>query len=94
MNTKNDRRAAIVCSHVARDHAPILRAVRDEPEMDEDSGWQFLCDKNNENSDEAQVWLVCEVLEDHPSLSEIIESPPGTIATRLHESEPWQITTN
>ncbi len=86
-----DRRASIVCSHVANGR-PILRAVRDEPEMAEDSGWQFLCDLvGEENPETAQVWLVCEVLEKDFSLKSIINLPTGTIATRLGLDDPWVI---
>ena len=51
-----DRRAAIVCKHVALDGLPIQRAVRDEPTTPADSGWQFLCaNRDPENPDEAKV---------------------------------------
>ncbi len=85
-----DKRAAIVCAHVAINKHPILRAVRDEPEMPEDSGWQFLCNSNlDEDPDMAKVWLVCEVLEFEPSLSEFIGSPPGTVLTRKSYASEW-----
>ena len=86
-----DRRAAIVCNHIAHDGLPVLRAVRDEPEMDEDSGWQFLCGKSgHEDPNEAQVWLVQEVLEREPSLAEYVELPSGTIIARPSSDESWE----
>jgi hypothetical protein len=87
-----DRRAAIVCSHIAENNLPILRAVRDEPEMDEDSGWQFLCGVSGEEDPEkARVWLVCEVIDNEPSLADYMELPPGTVVTRANSGESWKI---
>ena len=79
-----DRRAAIVCSHIGTDGFPILRAVRDEPTMPEDSGWQFLCgSENDENPAIAKVWLISEVVRYEPSLAELVHSKPGTRLKRI-----------
>jgi hypothetical protein len=87
----NDKRAAIVCSHVSSRTHPILRAVRDEPEMAEDSGWQFLCcSGEEEDADKAQVWLVSEVIDFDPTLRAIVGSTPGTVATRKSANDPWE----
>ncbi len=92
MEENEDRRAVIVCSHIAQGQLPVLRAVRDEPEIEEDSGWQFLCSgAEDENPDEAEVWLVCEIVKSDPSIIEIIDAPPGTIVTRTSINEPWLI---
>jgi hypothetical protein len=91
---KQDRRAAIVCSHVATEHHPILRALRDEPTMPEDSGWQFLCSSSINHEDDdmgtAKVWLICEVLKYESSLTEFINFPPGTILTRKDIVSLWE----
>ena len=88
-----DRRAAILCSHVAVDNLPILRAVRDEPIMPEDSGWQFRCAtvEDKDDPDMAKVWLICEVLEYDPSLAAFIERPPGTVLTRKDSMSEWEV---
>jgi hypothetical protein len=87
-----DKRAAIICSHVAIESLPILRAVRDAPTMAEDSGWQFLCDSNTEEDpDEAKVWLIYEVLNYEPSLSAFIDEPPGTVLTRKDTASSWLV---
>jgi hypothetical protein len=89
---KPDRRAAIICSHVANQSFPILRAVRDEPTVPEDSGWQFLCDSfEDEDADLAKVWLVCEVLEHEPSLVPLIDHPAGTVLTRNSSTSSWKL---
>ena len=89
--SKNDQRAVVVCSHVSSRTHPILRAVRDEPEMDEDSGWQFLCGSGEEeDAFKAQVWLVSEIIEFDPTLKAIIDASPGTVATRKAANEPWE----
>lgn len=55
MRPEDALKAAMVCVHVARG-APILRAIRDEPLEEADSGWQFLCNSGeDEREAEAQV---------------------------------------
>jgi len=91
MNTNyKDTRAAIVCSHIATKHLPILRAIRTEPLEPEDSGWQFLCNSGEEEGDdEAQVWLVSEILGLEPSLSQFVNLPVGTKLSRKDKSSKW-----
>lgn len=85
-----DRRAAIVCSHIARERYPILHAIRTEPLEPEDSGWQFLCNSGKEEQEEeAEVWLVGEVLGFEPSLSSFINSPVGTRLSRPDGTAKW-----
>jgi len=87
----SDRRAVIVCEHVAQG-APILRGARDEPLEEADSGWQFLCNSGVfENQDNAQVWALHEVLEIDPALGEFIDHPPGTVIVRESASAPWKL---
>lgn len=88
----NDRRAAIVCSHVAKEAYPILRAIRTEPLEPEDSGWQFLCNSGRaEVEAEAQVWLVEEVLGIEGSLSTLINCEVGTEISRESKGSAWVI---
>ena len=87
-----DRRAAIICSHVALGIHPLLRAERGEPTMLEDSGWQFICSIEDEDASTAKVWLVCEVLELEPSLAEFMGYPPLTVLTRPNAESPWTVT--
>lgn len=90
--TTQDKRAAILCSHIVLNSLAILRAVRDEPVMDEDSGWQFVCDSSlQDDSDLAKVWLIYEVLNYEPSLSEFIRLPPGTLLTREDANSEWVV---
>lgn len=91
INKNQDRRAAIVCSHVAVGHLPILRAVRDEPMMPADSGWQFLCGiADHDDSDLGKVWAVFEVLDYEPSLAPFIGCPSGTVLTRKLLTGAWE----
>ena len=80
--------AAIICSHILIQKMPILMAKRDYPQMEEDSGWQFLCCSGEEET-EAQVWALKEVLEVEPSLKHIIEMPVGSIFKRTNCNSPW-----
>ena len=90
-NESRDRRAAVLCSHVASDHHQILRAVRDEPAMAADSGWQFLCGANDHAHDTAKVWAVFEVLNYEPTLVKFIDSPPGTVLSRVAPGAAWHV---
>ena len=88
---QTDDRAAILCEHVANEGFPILRAIRDEPLEDADSGWQFVCDSGkSEDEDNAQVWAISEVLEIEPSLTEYIDESPGTVLERKNKDSQWK----
>jgi hypothetical protein len=87
-----DLRAGIVCSHVAIDQKPILRAVRDEPTEPVDSGWQFLCGLvNHDETDSARVWAVCEILDYEPSLRQYMSYPVGTVLIRDDAASGWRV---
>lgn len=91
IRSDQDHRAAIICVHAAKEGLPILRAIRTEPLEPEDSGWQFLCNSGkDENENEAQVWLVSEVLGLEPSLSKFIKAPVGTMVSRLDGNSRWE----
>jgi hypothetical protein len=83
--------AAIVCREVAVDNAPILYAVRSEPEDVADSGWQFLCGRGNEDPAFAQVWALHEVLDRDQSLRPFFGLPFGTILERSSANARWKI---
>jgi len=80
--------AAIVCSHIVIKKMPILMAKRDYPQMEEDSGWQFLCCSGEEET-EAQVWALKEVFEVEPSLKFLIEMPVGSVFRREDCNSQW-----
>ncbi len=91
----DDSRAAIVCSHIAKENLPVLRAVRDEPIESTDSGWQFTCGINeHEDPDTGLVWLVEEVLDFDQSLRPFIEMPVGTVLTRSDVESSWTVERN
>ena len=80
--------AAVVCEHVAR-QAPILHAVKSEPEDAADSGWQFLCGADDETWENAQVWAIHEVLSSESTLAPYLAMPTGTELRRLAPGVPW-----
>jgi len=82
--------AAIVCDHVALFDEPILRAVRDEPLEEVDSGWQFLCGGDS-HSTNAKIWAVHEVLSREPTLAPFIDLPPGTSLWRESAQDEWNV---
>jgi hypothetical protein len=93
MNSFEDKRAAIVCGHVATKGLPILCAIRTEPIREEDSGWEFLCYTGlEENENDAKVWAVDEVISLEPSLIEYIDLPVGTKLTRKNKHSKWELT--
>lgn len=82
----------VVCSHVAKDNLPILRAIRTEPVEPEDSGWQFVCGCVEEEDDaEAEVWSINHVLENEPTLAQLLKHPIGTVLQRSDERSSWEI---
>jgi hypothetical protein len=88
----DDSGAAIVCGHVASGRFPILRAKRDEPLNEVDSGWQFLCDSGlEEREEDAKVWSINDVLRFDPSIRGILVFPPGTLFVRKDKESPWVI---
>lgn len=80
--------AVILCSHIVCG-APILLAMRTEPEDEDDSGWQFICNCHEENWEEAKVCSVSEALELEPSLKNFIDLPYDLTMVRESESSEW-----
>ena len=88
----DDSGAAIVCQHVAEKGFPILLAFRDAPIEAVDSGWQFLCGSGkDEDEGKVQVWSLREVTELEPSLTELVDLPPGTSISRVSVGTLWEI---
>jgi hypothetical protein len=87
----SDRRAAIICSHVAGGELPLLSATRDAPSDATDSGWQFHCNVHDHlQIEDGRVWAVEEVLVHEPSLGDWIDGPPGTRIERESAEHPWR----
>ncbi len=83
--------AVVLCSHIAEGKSPILLAVRDEPEEEYDSGWQFLCNSTDEEDwENAKVCSVEDVLKIEPTLEEYIDTPANLAIVRKDESSPWE----
>lgn len=87
----DDSGAVIVCSHVATDGAPILLARRDHPLQPEDSGWQFVCDKDHD-MDSGKVWSIRTIVLHDPSLCALVDEPPGSEFVREWGDQPWRRT--
>lgn len=87
---EQDRRGVIICSHVAIEGHPILRALRDEPIAPEFSGWQFTCGLyDHDDASTGRVWLVDEIIELEPTLRPFIDCPPGTGLSRSSPNDAW-----
>lgn len=83
--------AVILCSHVANGE-PVLLAIRTEPENENDSGWQFLCNSHEEDWKDAKVCSVSEALVLEPALDRFIDQPPGITVVRDNASLEWKTT--
>ncbi len=92
-NPGNHRKsAAIVCEHIATQRCPILSAFRTPPDFPEDSGWQFFCGKDVDESPEgAKVWALGNVLTLEPSLEEYVDLEPNIQVWRPSLKEEWII---
>lgn len=85
--------AAMICNHVF-DGAPILKAVKDAPLDDTDSGWQCHCNKVDHTQETSAKFIsVRELLEIEPSLQLHMDSPIGTVLERDGPSNAWRIAT-
>ena len=84
--------AVIVCGHIASNRSSIGLAYKVEPDCSEDSGWQFFCGLNVEESPaEAKVWSVGEILAYEPSLLPFIHLPPNTRLRRTSNDSDWSV---
>ncbi|MBA2115087.1 DUF2185 domain-containing protein [Bremerella alba] len=87
--------AVIVCGHVAHEGLPILCALLgdpDDPDSEEDTSWQFLCDTGQDEAIEyAQVWALSNVLKREPTLRPWMNVPVGTRLVRESATAPWRI---
>lgn len=89
--TRDDSGAAIICSHIIKQQKPILRAERDEPVRQEDSGWQFTCGADGHDESNALVTSLSEVLSLDDSLADYVSLPVGTVIGRKYAAVPWHI---
>jgi hypothetical protein len=78
MVDSRDRRAAVVCVHVALENRPILHAKWDPPDGPVDSGWQFLSSEGVDHASlgigGARLWTVEEVLNREPTLRRLLDA--------------------
>ena len=88
--TSNNMQAAIVCDHIACENQPILRAIRTEPVIPEDSGWQFLCNQAEFEKD-AKIWSIGEVISFEPSLLPFLNIEYNNQIERKDDKSQWEI---
>ncbi|MBL9003422.1 MAG: hypothetical protein JNJ46_04195 [Myxococcales bacterium] len=86
----DDSGTAIVCGHIAEAGYPDLRACRNEPVVDEDSGWQFTCGASGHTDETGQVWSLSEEISHDDLLVDVIGLPAGSSVVRTRLSSPWE----
>lgn len=86
----DDSGAAIVCEHIAEAGCPILHALRDEPVVDEDSGWQFTCGASGHTDETGRVWSLSKEISHDDLLVDVIGLPAGSSVVRTRLSSPWE----
>lgn len=95
INYKNDvilTRGAIVCNHVAMRIHPILHCFHTNSVDSADSGWQFFCGVEPEESiSDVQIWSLSEVIRLEPTLSRFMELPEGMSVWRSKKELPWEV---
>ena len=74
----------LTTKRVIEDDYPVLLVTHDD-----DGDWQFLCGTTNETKDGLLVCLD-RIVEDHPSVVELADLPPGWQAFRDAPDGPWQ----
>jgi hypothetical protein len=75
---------AFVCSHVFEGHRSILLVSRAEGD------WQFICGGAHDEADVPRVVGLNHLIEDDPSLSEILDLPSDWEAERETQGGRWQ----
>jgi hypothetical protein len=74
--------AAYVCSHVFEHTRPVLLVMR------EDEDWQFLCGKAHPG-ELPRVVGMNHLLDDDPSLHQLVDLPTNWEAERKSSVDPW-----
>jgi len=82
----------IICQRV-EDGAPVLLGIRDEPNDEHDSGWQFLCGGDHEDGDDPPI-LSCldSVIRCEPHLEMFLAQPIGAAIERPSEVHAFERT--
>lgn len=82
--------AVMICNHVF-DGAAILKAAKDAPLDDTDSGWQCHCNRVDHTQETSAKFIsIQELLEMEPSLEPFLAWPVGTVLERNDPSQEWQ----
>jgi hypothetical protein len=83
---------AIVTRNIAMGIAPILYAERCQPIASEDSGWQFTEGSDDKsNFENAQIWMVHEVIDADNTLEKFVDYPVGTRIVRNSKYDSWRL---
>jgi hypothetical protein len=81
--------AVILCSHVFEGTHPILRAVRDEPTDERDSGWQVLCNVHEHHDDDGKLCSVSNLIKLEPTLEDFVNVTHEVTLVRHDEHSDW-----
>ena len=81
--------AVFICSHILDSGEDILFVSHDT----DDGAWQFLCDKEHNESD-ARIVSLKYVLNLDPTISNLNDLPLGYCAQRKSKSDKWVIAKN
>lgn len=80
----------IICCHISTG-APVLRAVRDEPQDENDSGWALACGQDDHITKDYLIVDLDRHASKDETLVEILELPVNTLAVRAGKDQPWII---
>lgn len=80
----------IICRHISLG-AAVLRAVRDEPLDENDSGWALACGQDDHLTKDYLIVDLDRYASKDISLVEILALPVNTLAVRANKNQPWVI---
>jgi hypothetical protein len=80
---RNPEVAAYVCSHVFERTRPVLLVARDGGD------WQFLCGGEHGPDDLPRVVGMNHLMDDDPTLPQLLDLPADWEAERRSSSDPW-----
>ncbi len=81
-----ENETVIVCKHILEDKADITFVSRDE----DDGGWQFLCNLEIHNTEDARVVSLKEVYTIDHTIAALRNMPPSAAAIRIDKNSMWQ----
>ncbi len=97
LTTQQLEEYALISKLVIDENLVITWVYRDQPEMEEDSGWRIFSGEEpeeffDEDAEDNFVMIqLKDLVENDPTLESILKSPSNSEFERIDENSPWTI---